>query len=92
MSAIKQKQGDLSGRQFAAGLGMSCSMLCLLYAGKRKPGRKTLSNIVKKYPDLKPHIDEYIWGYSDGTSEGTETITALKEKKHARKTSREVKK
>ena len=52
IQALRQKQGEMSQAGFARRLGVSASLLCLIYAGKRRIGEDVVRRIVRAYPDL----------------------------------------
>ena len=67
ITAVAQKQGDLSDRQFSrTTLGISPSYYCLLKQGKRRPTLGILTIFMQKFPDLAPAVTEYIMRQGDG--------------------------
>lgn len=54
---LKAKQGDMSDTDFAEKLGMSRTMLALVYNGQRQPGLEFLKAVIKAFPDLQ--LDVY---------------------------------
>ena len=66
IEALKRKQGSLSQRCFAAKLGLSYSMLSLIYSGNRVIGEATVRRIIKAYPDLLWLATGYLMTKDDG--------------------------
>lgn len=52
----KQRAEHLSNTEFAQRLGISRALWDLVRTGKRGFGEKTLSGIVRAYPDLIPEL------------------------------------
>jgi len=60
IDALRIAQGGKSTNRFAQELGIPSGTLYTIYAGVRRPGRKTLSRIIVNRPDLKSAVDIFL--------------------------------
>ncbi len=51
-----QRNEDLTIEDMASRLGVSLSMLGMVYRGRRSPGRKFLRGVLKAYPHLRNEV------------------------------------
>lgn len=51
-----QRAEDLTVEDMALRLGVSTSMLVMVYCGRRNPGRKFLRGILRAYPQLRDDV------------------------------------
>jgi len=51
-----QRDEDLTVEDMALRLGVSRSMLVMVYCGQRNPGRKFLRGILRAYPHLRDEV------------------------------------
>ena len=51
-----QRDEKLSNHAMALRLGVSASMLSMVYAGRRCPGRKFLSGVLRVFPQLYSEV------------------------------------
>lgn len=58
----KQREKGLSHTEFAQSLGISRALWDLVRTGKRGFGEKTLSGIVRSYPELVPELLSFLRG------------------------------
>lgn len=61
----KQQAQQLSNTQFARRLGISRALWDLVRTGKRGFGERTLSGIVRAYPELIPEVLLFLRGDTD---------------------------
>lgn len=55
ITALKEIQGEVTtDQEFARNLGISQPMYSYIKRGVWPPGRRTLRQIIKRYPHLKP--------------------------------------
>ena len=50
----------LRGLQRNERLGISTSMLGMVYSGRRNPGRKFLRGVLKAYPQLRDEVHQFL--------------------------------
>jgi len=51
-----QRNEKLTIEDMAHRLGVSCSMLGMVYSGHRSPGRKFLRGVLNAYPELRDEV------------------------------------
>jgi hypothetical protein len=56
VEAVARKQGNIKDGQFASKLGISRIMWRYLKEGKRQPGKKFYSAVMREYPELIPIV------------------------------------
>lgn len=52
VARLKERQGERTQQEYADFLGISRSMLTLLYSANRQVGMSTLTRICERFPDL----------------------------------------
>jgi len=65
----KQRSEHLSHTRFAQKLGISQAFWTLIRTGKRSFGEKTLSGIVRAYPELIPELLLFLRGEDEAKGE-----------------------
>ena len=55
-----QRNERLTIEDMALRLGISTSMLGMVYSGRRNPGRKFLRGVLKAYPDLRDEVHRFL--------------------------------
>lgn len=53
VEALRERQGDQSQVEFAAALGVSQTLISLLYSGEYRIGRSAAGKILARYPELR---------------------------------------
>ena len=62
VTKVYQEGLGLSDAQFASFLGINHSTWSLLQASKRQPGVKFIRAVARHCPELKPSVDDFIYG------------------------------
>jgi len=52
----QQREEQLTVEDMSERLGVSQSMLIMVYTGRRNPGRKFLRGVLRAYPDLRDEV------------------------------------
>lgn len=55
-----QRNEHLSNRGMALRLGVSTSMVSMVYRGRRNPGPKFLRGVLKAYPQLRDEVYSFL--------------------------------
>jgi transcriptional regulator with XRE-family HTH domain len=55
-----QRNERLTIEDMALRLGVSTSMLAMVYSGRRSPGRKFLRGVLKAYPQLRDEVHAFL--------------------------------
>jgi len=55
-----QRDEHLTVDDFALRLGISASMLAMVYSGQRSPGRKFLRGVLRAYPHLSEEVHLFL--------------------------------
>jgi transcriptional regulator with XRE-family HTH domain len=68
-------QGDMSQSEFAAMIGVSQSLLSMIYSGERNPGRAVMMGVIHAFPDKRDlAVSVFLSPEYDKTSESMTTI------------------
>lgn len=58
--AARQEAAELNEREFAAHLGVGQATWTLIRTGQHQPGVKFIRAVLRRYPDLKPHVLHFL--------------------------------
>lgn len=73
ITLLRECQGQMTLTEFAQHIGISRSMLSMIFLGQRKPGRIVLTRLARAFPDKRKAIIEVFLPSNGDDREGYAT-------------------